>query len=365
MTHRLRCARSCVSDGRTRRIRAFSIALCVGVLACPAFAADQPDTDVVVFMNGDKLTGEIKGLERNRLRFETDATGTIEIEWNKVATLQTVQVLHVETVDGLRYLGTAPQPVDKGQMQLQLRTQPAPTTKTLPLPQIVRIAAIDQGGLIDRLDGYVSAGYDYTNANQLQQINFTGGLKERTEQRQWQVDGSSTITTQQGQDDSSRFDVSGSYRHFRPQRRFIQGFGGFEANDELGLDLRATLGGAYGLYLQQSNEHEWAIFAGLAVTRENFSGETERESLESLFGTQYSFFRYDTPEASLDFTFNLLPSLTESGRVRSEGKLRSRYELVSDLFFEVSLYGSYDSDPGAEALSNSDYGVVTSLGYTF
>ncbi len=92
-----------------------------------------------------------------------------------------MQVLHVETVDGLRYLGTAPQPVDKGQMQLQLRTQPAPTTKTLLLSQIVRIAAIEQGGLIDRLDGYVSAGYDYTNANQLQQINFTGGLKERTE----------------------------------------------------------------------------------------------------------------------------------------------------------------------------------------
>ena len=61
-------------------------------------------------------------------------------------------------------------------------------------------------------------------------------------------------------------------------------------------------------------------------------------------------------------------SRSEGARRRDpsiEGKLRSRYELVKDLFFEISLYGSYDSDPGAEANSNSDYGLVTSLGYSF
>jgi hypothetical protein len=31
----------------------------------------------------------------------------------------------------------------------------------------------------------------------------------------------------------------------------------------------------------------------------------------------------------------------------------------------VSLYGSYDSDPGENAISNSDYGLTTSLGYSF
>ena len=61
----------------------------------------------------------------------------------------------------------------------------------------------------------------------------------------------------------------------------------------------------------------------------------------------------------------MLPSLTESGRVRSEVKLRTRYEIVHDLFFEVSLYGSYDTDADATADSKSDYGMTTSLGYSF
>ena len=47
------------------------------------------------------------------------------------------------------------------------------------------------------------------------------------------------------------------------------------------------------------------------------------------------------PEANLDASIYVLPSLTESGRVRSEARLRCRYKVINDLFLEVSLYGSY------------------------
>lgn len=47
------------------------------LIAMPAIGA--PKTDVVVFNNGDRLTGEVKSLERGRLCFETDATDTISI----------------------------------------------------------------------------------------------------------------------------------------------------------------------------------------------------------------------------------------------------------------------------------------------
>jgi hypothetical protein len=60
----------------------------------------------------------------------------------------------------------------------------------------------------------------------------------------------------------------------------------------------------------------------------------------------------------------LLPSLTESGRVRGEGSLRLRRELVSDLFFEILVYDSYDSRP-SEGSEKNDWGLSTSLGYTF
>jgi hypothetical protein len=277
--------------------------------------------------------------------------------------LRTDQFVQIELQNGLRVSGIAPRPGDN--RTLVLLVGPAELPRETALGTIVRLDPIERGKVLARLDGYVTAGYNYTKANSLQQLTFTGGLGGRTEQRRWSLDGSSTVTSQDGNDDTSRYIVSGWWRRFLQERWFLQGFGGVESNDELALDLRTMVGGAYGRYLVQTQRQEWAAYAGLAYTRENFRGDTEQDSTEAVFGTQYSFFRYDSPEASLDAMLNFYPSLTSSGRVRSEGQLRSRYEIVKDLFFEISLYGSYDNEPGEQAESNSDYGLTTSLGYSF
>ena len=41
-----------------------------------------------------------------------------------------------------------------------------------------------------------------------------------------------------------------------------------------------------------------------------------------------------------------------------------RREIISDLFFDISFYESYDSAPPSGA-ETTDYGIVTSLGYKF
>lgn len=336
-------------------------ALLLGLAVLPASAA--PKTDVVVLLNGDRITGEVKGLQQGQLEFKTDAAGTLFIEWARVASLSTDQFVQVELENGLRLSGVAPKAGENRTLVL-VGDEPG-RAQEAPFAAIVRLDPIERGRMLQRLDGYVTAGYNYTKSNDLQQLTLTAGISSRTEQRKWAIDGSSTVTSQEGDDDTNRYSLGGWWRGFREDRWFIQGFGGFESNDELALDLRAMAGGGYGRYLVQTQKQEWAAYAGLAYTREDYQGEEQQESVETVLGTQYSFFRFDSPEASVDATLNVYPSLTESGRVRSEGQLRSRYEIVDDLFFEISLYGSYDSDPGVQAESNSDYGLTTSLGYTF
>jgi putative salt-induced outer membrane protein YdiY len=345
------------------RVGRDGVVLLVACLALNAIAQAAPKTDVVTLVNGDRLTGEIKSLEQGKLKFKTDATGTVEIEWDKIATLQTNQYLQVELASGLRYFGKVPEPSDPGKFRLAVDEETRGWE--LRLADVVRIAAIDQGGVIARLDGYVTGGYDYTKANNQQHYTLTGGVNSRDQVRKWSIDGSATVTTQQEIPDSRRYDLSAGYRRFLAERWFLQGFAGVEGNDELGLNMRATLGAAYGRYLMQTQSQEWSAYLGVAVTREDFGTESNRESVEGVLGTQYSLFRYNSPEASLDALLNVLPSFTESGRVRSEARIRSRYEIVTDLFFEIDVYSSYDNRPDENANSNSDYGIVTSLGYSF
>jgi hypothetical protein len=344
--------------------RNFSIAsLLVAWLSFAGAAQAAPKTDVITFVNGDRITGEIKGLEQGKLSLSTDAAGTIEIEWDKIAALRTNQDVQVELASGLRYFGKVLEPSQPD--RLRIATDDEAKGWELRYADVIRLAPIDRGGLFKRLDGYVTAGYDYAKANDQQNFNFSGGVNSRNQIRQWSIDGSGQLTSQQQLPDSKRYDVTGQYRRFLAERWFRQAFARVEGNDELGLDMRATLGAAFGRYVLQSQTQEWAAYAGVSVTEENFGTDKNLQSVEGVLGTQYSLFRFNRPEATLDASLDVLPSFTQAGRVRSEGKIRSRYEIIKDLFFEISLYGSYDSQPDENAMSNIDYGIVTSLGYSF
>jgi hypothetical protein len=104
---------------------------------------------------------------------------------------------------------------------------------------------------------------------------------------------------------------------------------------------------------------------GLAYSRENYLGGETFDSVEGVLTTSFRIFRYDFPETDIGGSLSVLPSLTQSGRVRAEGDLRAKYEFIDDLYFELKLYGSYDSSPPLADSEQTDYGLTTSLGYSF
>jgi len=333
-------------------------------LALPPVATlAAPKTDVVVFRNGDRLTGEIKGMEKGKLELSTDSAGTVSIEWDKVASVTTGQYLHVETGTGAHYFGKVPPGDAAG--TIRLRVEGEPEGQTLAIADVVRFKPIEQGALVERLDGYVSAGFNYTKANNQTQVNFSGGVSSRDERREWSLDGTTTINSQSEGPSTSMYDVTLANKRFRQDRWFVAMFASVQGNEELGLNIREIVGAGPGRYIVQDGHNEWYAVAGLAASHENFQDEPRRNSLEAVVATQYSYFRYDTPKRSFDAGLAVFPSLTDSGRVRAELDVETRYEIVNDLFLDLTLYGSYDSKAVDAADSDLDYGVVTSLGYTF
>jgi hypothetical protein len=139
--------------------------------------------------------------------------------------------------------------------------------------------------------------------------------------------------------------------------------GNYEQNDELDLNYRVGAGMGLGRFFVDTYQNRLAGTMGLQVITEENKSEGTDENLELYLLSRYEAWRFNTPELHLDFSLNLYPSITDSGRLRSSSDLNLRWELFEDLFFDITAYGTYDNR--AEGDSGVDYGVTTGLGYDF
>ena len=80
-----------------------------GVLLAAVIGGATPlpaqKTDVVVLPNGDRITGEIKGVSRGKLDYSTDDAGRISIEWEKIVRVTSRQSYEVTLRSGQRLFG--------------------------------------------------------------------------------------------------------------------------------------------------------------------------------------------------------------------------------------------------------------------
>jgi hypothetical protein len=209
-------------------------------------------------------------------------------------------------------------------------------------------------------------GYSFTKASEVGQLNFGFDATHRTDIRSWTIDGSTITTTQKTQDNTQRFNLDLSMTRFRSNRWFNSYLVGFESNDELGLNLRSRFGGGFGRFLRQTRTTELALLGGLTGNNESLTGnESSRNSIEAMIGAAYSRFQFDDPNVDLSISLAIYPSLTESGRVRSQFDANYKWEIINNLFWDLTYYNTYDSDPSDGAISKYDYAVVTSVGWRF
>jgi len=334
---------------------------CVLALAIAFPVNAAPKTDIVVFTNGDRLTGEVKSLERGRLRFKTDATDTISIEWDDVAYLSSDQNIQIETTDGARYLGSIRRA--ESEFTTIIETQSGPVE--LGSSSVVLMTPIEERG-VSRIDGDVTAGYSFAKASEIKQLHFGLDMNYRTETRIISLQADATTSDSADNESSQRESVDLTYRRLFPNRWLAGAVVSLNRNDELGLDLRTSVGAGGGRILKQSNSANLSLEGGLLFSRENVAGGVpSEETWEAYTSLAWGWFRYDTPELDLTTQLQIIPNLTDSGRVRGEFDISLRWEFIEDIFWELSFYDSYDSDPVIVGAEKNDYGVNTSLGWDF
>ena len=333
-------------------------------ISCFIFAATNAYAtkgDVVQLVNGDEITGEIKSLDFGALSYSTDSMGTVSIDWEDIVSISTAQPLQIEITDGTRYYG----PLGRTDGRFEVLVEVPGSKTVIATANIVRISQVETDEtFLSGLEGSISLGFDSQKASGVTTLNLATDMRYRTLKYLLGLTANASITEQTGQSRSQRSQLGMNYQRFRPNRWFTAWFVSWETNEQLGIDNRYLLGAGIGRYLLQTNKNQFSTTVGINGTREVYTGTDESDTVpEGRLQLRY-LHRSLIPESHVSLTTNIYPLLSDISVFRSETDLSFRREFIDDLFFDVTFYHSYSSDPPTDA-EQEDYGLTTSIGYSW
>jgi putative salt-induced outer membrane protein YdiY len=335
-------------------------------LVGPAAPLAGQKADTLLLRNGDRIVGEVSVMENGLLEYKTDNIGTIQVKWDRVVRLNSRLYFEVEMRGGRRYFGTLAQVDSSGMLAVALDR-----VVLVPMAEVVGITRIKRTSFLDRIDGYLDLGFSLAKSNKT--VQLTSSLEAAYLIEHWSIKlkGDLFIQSQNQVDPTRRWSIQPSVQRQLPKRWLALAFGQVQQNQELGLDLRTLFSPGVGREIFRTNMQDAAAAIGVAAQQEWYADSTETggertvTNFEAALAASYHAFRYDHPELDVSTSLLTYPSLSDLGRVRLEGDLRTRYEVLRDFFITLAFQMSLDSRPPSADTPKSDYTTTLSLTWKF
>jgi hypothetical protein len=240
-------------------------------------------------------------------------------------------------------------------------------TDTLPKPlwDLSTIYPI-KNRFFQRIDGSVDLGLNYTKSIDVFQYNLNAWSTYRSTNTSTRMDITS-ILSEAGNDTVSRNNDFGlNYTRYLPKKWFGRIQIDMQQNTELNLKNRVQMGPALGYDIVRTSPMRFYALGGLLINKEQlYNHEDPSFNFEGLISVYFNWDRYHFPKLDISAGIDFYPSFTVARRVRMEFDTSIRYEILTDVFINLSYYQNFDNEPDAGGSSKNDYGIVTSLGYTF
>ena len=320
-------------------------------------------TDSLFHINGNILLGEIKKLEYGQLTFKMEGMGTILVDYEKINTLKSDKFFEFTTTHSRIIYGF----IDSSGIDGVININSGYDSSNLHLYQIVNIYPIKQTFFL-RTSGKISLGFNYTKASNIGRVNVDWDLKYRQKGSVFSLTAS-TIQTYSNLDSlasSSKYDYTASLE------KKIKGIWSWDVNltasqnTELGLDLRVK--GGFGLVgdIVHTNKQRFFFVTGVAPNIEVANDTTDNTAnVEAQISGSYELFKFSRPEIHIKTRIDIYPSLNQAKRYRLDYNLDLNVEVFYNFFIGAKFYYNFDSKPASANAANDDYGITTSLGYSF
>jgi putative salt-induced outer membrane protein YdiY len=341
------------------------IAVVCLILLSPWSLPGRLSTDVVVMNNGDRLTCQIKKLERGVLYASLDyVDGVISIDWSRVARLESTQLFAVETQSGMTYTGTLMSSVELADQPRRIEIADEQSAKQALVEQ-AKVASVQQysDSIWQRMSGSLSMGLTYSKGSDTTQYNLDTTLAYRQERYFSQLNYNSALTYTAGTKSTTRnqLDIN-VQRLMRWSNWYYSGIGDFLQSSAQSIAFQSVLGAGVGRFLKNTATTRLRVTGGLALQRVQYTHSATENQLVGTIGAELYIFRFK--KTDLTVTPLLLPSLTDRGRLRLNLNSQYKVQIISDLWWNISFYGNWDNRP-PEGLVGNDYGTTIGITYTF
>jgi hypothetical protein len=165
----------------------------------------QESKDVIVMKNGDRITGEIKGLSAGvlsvRVRY---IDGRIAVQWSQVAHLESNKLYLVQTESGAVYTGKLSTSGESDDPPIRIEVATTPEREVeIAQRQIISLGPTSES-FWHRFDGAINTGFLFSKGNESAQYNLSSQVAYYRERWSSQVNFNSTFASNSGAPISTR-----------------------------------------------------------------------------------------------------------------------------------------------------------------
>lgn len=350
-------------------------------------AQPKPEPDVLLFIDGERLTGQFVKSSGTSLTFKSDAVGEITVDWSKVKELQSsVKVAVIPKGVKLRRASDAIS-IRQGTLSVQDQqvhlAAETPGSNAAPIPVADAGQIVDQAGFQKALDhqpgffeawkGTVTVGAAVVNATQDSE-SFTGAVSlVRSIPTETWIDprnrtslnlaaaygevtqpGTPSIKTAIFHGDAERDE------YFKP-RLYVFGQGAFDHNFSQGLDLQQTYSGGVGITLIDRANETLDLKASVSYLRQQFQGAPNQELVGSIFAEA---FNRKFKRLTFDQHLTLTPAWNNTNAYSGAFNALFTMPIYKRLNTSAGFIDSYLNDPPPAFRKNSlqiTFGLTYSL----
>lgn len=342
----------------------------------------QPGTDVLLFTDGERLTGHFVKSAGKTVTFKSDALGNLTVEWSKVKELQTdLKVAVIPKGVRLRRREAA-RDIPQGTLtvedqQVHLTPPPAKPIAVADTGAIVDQAAFEKAltqrpGFFADWKGSFTVGASIVNATQ-ESESFNGALNlvRAIPAEEWLEPRNRTIlnlsesygeVSQKGTPSviTSIFNGDAERDQYFSPRLYVFGQGAFDHNYSQGLQLQQTYSGGVGYSIIQRDNEMLDVKASVSYIRQQFAGVPNQDLIGSIIGEDFN--RKFGHGLMLDQHLTLTPAWNNTNDYSALFNAHLTMPVYKHFAGSLGFIDSYLNDPPPAFRKNS---VQVTMGVTY